>query len=423
MKTGPTILVIVLMVGLLTAAVFLISDSGSQGKKPHDWRPSYSPDSKQPYGTWVIRELLNRSPASMLKLSNEPLDKQLPDTGTGSSYLFIGTRMSLSEDDVDALDDFVYRGNIAFISTEVLPSDILCTFFDLCYGTPWEEYEEDSTVDLRLSSADFPGSTAYTLSYYYRNRKANRGWCYLEEVDSAWWRAIGTQNPWQPNFFEVPYGQGYLYIHTTPLSFTNIALLDSTLLDYDEKALSYLADGDIYWDKARRYSVAGTIDWPVDIQKSESMFAFILTRPALRWAWYLLIAMAAVYIVFRSKRSQRPIPVIEPNTNTSLEFVRTMGQLYRLQGDHRGLVEMQMHQFLAHVRFHYGLPVKEDDTDMIERISAKAKVPVNRIHRIFAMYSTLKTRDDISADDLREFHNIIQEFYASHSARQVTSNQ
>lgn len=386
---------------LIVMAVQALSMT-SPSRKHFDWETTYDPNSKEPYGTWVMRKLLNDyTSEGDFTLSNEPLTSRLPHTGSRHSYLFIGDYPQLTDDDIDSLEQFVRRGNVAFFATENIPDDLLCRIYRLCEETPSVGFIKDDEVLVQLSIEDYPNEQSYSVPHFFENEKIEAWWEYIEYPESDW-RFLGSINEAQPNFMELSLGDGFIYLHTTPLVFTNIVLLDQSMVNYDQKVLSYLREGDIYWDRAER----------VDFEGGGSAFAFVLAQPALRWAWYLLIAMAVIFVIFRSKRMQRVIPVIEANTNTSLEFVKTMGQLYRMQSDHKKVVEMQMNQFLAHARDHYRIST-HDEAELALRIASKAQVSIDQINRIFAMNKALTTRADVTNDDLIEFHRLLQDFYSA----------
>jgi hypothetical protein len=355
----------------------------------------------------VLAELLReRAAEHRVTISNAPLADRLPRSG---SYLYIGSGMSLTRQELDSIEAFVRRGNVAMFITEYVSPRMVCRTLGECGIDDVTDGWAARQATLGLS--DFADSTMPTVSYANREGPATYMWDYL--VGDVAWDVVGTLADSLPNFAEKRVGDGVVYIHTTPLAFTNYALLNRDMLDYDQKVLSYLPDDDIYWDRAQRRGPDDDDDDHnrKDIGGSESTFGFILSQPPLRWAWYLLIGMAVLFVVFRAKRSQRMIPVMEQNTNTSLEFVRTIGQLYRLQGDHKKMAEMQMGQFLAHARDHYRVPTQDDEVEMQLRIAAKSQVPVKQINRIFAMYRTLSRQDSVSADDLTQFHTLLQDFY------------
>ena len=75
---------------------------------------------------------------------------------------------------------------------------------------------------------------------------------------------------------------------------------------------------------------------------SDSPLRFILSQPALKWAWYLLLAGVLIFIIFNLRRTQRPIPILPKNLNTSVEFVKTIGNLYYQEGDIRNLIDKKI---------------------------------------------------------------------------------
>jgi hypothetical protein len=396
-------LVAIILVVVIGGTVLLFSTGE---KRHHNWTVSYSPGSREPYGTWVIKKLLDSHVADhSLTISNQPLTEALPDSG---SYLFIGSGMSLTRDDTDSLEGFIRRGNTALLVTDNLPQRILCRMLGECGSDIMLDSEPSQRISLSLDPTDFPTARSYAVTYFEENELETWWWSYFDSVGFGW-RVIGWQSGTFPNFVEVPLGEGRVYIHTTPLVFTNIALLEKQMLEYDQRVLSYLSTGDIYWDKARRGRLSDLDE--LTFFEDESTFAYILSQPSLRWAWYLLISLGVIFVIFRSKRTQRVVPVVEQNVNTYLEFVKVMGRLYRSQNDHRRMTEMQMNQFLAYARDQYRISTQDDQPDLITRMASKSQVPVTDINRIFAMHSTLSGREHVSPDDVIEFHRLLQGFY------------
>ena len=122
--------------------------------------------------------------------------------------------------------------------------------------------------------------------------------------------------------------------------------------------------------------------------------------------------MGILYILFRAKRQQRIIPVLQGNTNSSLEFIKTVGRLYFLQNDHKKLAQRKMQLFLSYVREHFLIPTHNIDQAMKERLATKAEVPLETIEEIFLRYQRLDRASEISASHLVNFHQVIEKFYS-----------
>lgn len=213
------------------------------------------------------------------------------------------------------------------------------------------------------------------------------------------------------NFAKIPYGEGTFYLHTTPLTFSNIAMLDSNSLQYANRVFSHLTIGKIYWDEYSKIRGVPPGKESNRALSKDSPLQYVLSQPPLAWAWYLLLAMAFLYLLFRTKRKQRIIPVLEPNTNTSLQFVSTIGRLYFLQNNHKQLALQKMKLWLNFVRERYHLRGVEVDEAFQQKLIAKSEVSEIVVGKIFRWHHDIVESDDIVSQMLIEFHQLIEEFY------------
>jgi hypothetical protein len=212
---------------------------------------------------------------------------------------------------------------------------------------------------------------------------------------------------------------GAFYLHTTPVVFSNIQLLEKTALDYADRVFSHLEEGAIYWDKSSKVSEATARQLnnnPIPPSErrlsNETPLQYILSQPPLAGAWYTLLGAALLYLLFRAKRRQRIIPVMDQNANTSLEFVRTIGRLYFLQNNHRQLSLQKMKLFKAFVREKYQITLRnEQDEALIERLVNKSEVPEDIIKNILSMYRNIDSSSFVSENTLIDFHKRIDRFY------------
>jgi hypothetical protein len=68
-------------------------------------------------------------------------------------------------------------------------------------------------------------------------------------------------------------------------------------------------------------------------KSSQFLLRFILSNPALKYAWWVLLGGLALFIFFNAKRKQRIVPIVEPLKNNSVDFVKSIGNLYLQEGD------------------------------------------------------------------------------------------
>ncbi|MFQ5445874.1 MAG: hypothetical protein ACE5FF_02975 [Saprospiraceae bacterium] len=452
---------LILLVAVLLVAVFLML--GAKGKK-YNWNEHYRVESKDPYGTFLAQNLLKSYfPDHNFSTISGDLAGQLPSGETGSNYFFLGAWMPLDSARTDELLRFVEAGNTAFIASQTIPFHLLdsisrgeCVIFTDWEGQDYTEAELDSLVESGTTqdySDEYPDDSIYEDESYYPadagdayfeegyavydsvarfnfshpSLRVKDGYCYRflvknQPVEYNWeylppdlfcegqtvFAILGTLNDSLPTFVKADFGRGAFYLNTTPVAFTNINLLDTAGLEYAEKALSHLPAGDIYWDETR-------LQFP-DYSPNRSMWhegplKYILSQPALAWAWYLLLGMAVLFLIFRAKRRQRVIPVLEQNVNTSIEFIGTIGRLTFLQSNHKQLSLQKMRLFLGFVRERYSLPTRDLNEQFVKLLAGRSEVPEEVLNKILTLHRNIENSSYVSETTLVNLHQTMEKFY------------
>lgn len=399
-------------------------------EKQWDWRESYQQKSRDPYGTNVIAELLEAYfPGKPFALLKDSLSA-LPDIYAQSNYVFIGEGLLLDSTEADQLLRFVEKGNRAFIASRTLPALLTDQLFPSMYCeeryVPWSDYETvvDSAVRFALSHPALRKPSPPVYRYPYRDEYRPYRWQYIDTIFFCAGKAtglekLGTFEGGYPNFARLPYGEGHLLVHTNPIAFSNVQLLEESALHYAERVFSHLLEGPIYWDEHTKAPerVARSQNYQSEPRPEErrldarSPLQYVLAQPALTWAWYLLLALVLLYLLFRAKRRQRIVPVLEKNENTSLEFVATIGRLFLMQSDHRRVAQLQMKLFRSFINRHYGIRHQELDCEFVEKLAGKSEIPERSIQELLEQYNQIEAASRISGDDLVAFHRKVDHFY------------
>ena len=409
---------------IATAFIFFILSSCSDR---HDWREHYRKEAKSPYGTAIIYGLLEDYYSDKkLKNINDSLHVDLHDKETEGTYFYLGPHLWMDSIRISSLLNFVRRGNDAFIITPSISFELLDSIsFEYCIDLTYQRdssyydeyitdyYFEDSTASLNFSHPEIIDEKGYEYNYRVRTKDYYYGWDYLppdlfcgyqEEFAS-----LGNINDTLINFAKAKYGDGHFYIHTTPLAFSNFHIIKKSGREYAEKVLTHLEKPPILWDATTR-----SFEFPSRNRNrgfGESPLKYILAQPPLAWAWYVLLGMAVLYLIFRAKRRQRIIPVLEKNENTSLEFINTIGRLYFLQNNHRQLALDKMKLFLGFVREHYNMPTKETNEAFKKQLSLKSEIPLEVINKIFTIHGNIERSKFSSENTLVAFHQEMERFY------------
>ncbi len=407
-------------------------------------------------------------------LEKKHIAETLPIDTTGeaakASYVFVGRSMYLDSADRYRLLDFVKRGNTALIATKRMPYELseklyarACDTLEQAEDEEWEDedytesededyivtdsfyifdgdtiyyvgeedyYEEEDETDwytdeympktyrdtlvyMNFTHPKLKRDTSYTYQYVYRNKPQGYYWHRWIAPDlcdsSAAFIRLGYIEPEYANFIKIPYGEGEFLFHSNPIIFTNYHLLDEDAVAYASSVFSHLPEGDIYWDeKSKDYR----FDFPGRNQQfMQSPLSYILSQQSLRWAWYLFLASVLLFVLFRAKRKQRIIPIRAANTNTSLEFIQTIGRLYHQQQDHKNLTEKMMYLFKDFVRRRYGIRLKDRDEKTVKNLIVKSEIAETHIEEIFTRYKRMTREEEVSESHLTNFYLALERFY------------
>ncbi|MEO0341448.1 MAG: hypothetical protein AAF242_19835, partial [Bacteroidota bacterium] len=367
-----------------------------------------------PYGTHVVKELLeNYNPDGNLILNEASLAEQRAEA---SNYVFIGGQQFLDSAGIEYLADFVYTGNTALISARTLPDELVEYFYFYdCDDYEWSGFLdlEEKEIQSNIWHPDLQLDTGVSARFIYYRDTVEADWQFFDRAyfcgEEDGFVPLGAFNEDFINFARIPYGDGFFYLHSTPVLFSNLSLLNRENLDYASAIFSHLQPGDIIWDehsKVLSFPRAGR-----NRLSGRTPLSYILKQPALAWAWYLLLGTAILFLLFRTKRRQRIIPVLESDHNTSMEFLQTIGNLYFLQKDHKKIALHKMRLFLAFVRERYQLQTNQLDDAFIEQLLAKSQVTEKEARDIFLIHKNITTSSFVSENTLIKFNLLIEHFY------------
>lgn len=438
------------------------------------WIETYKPDDKNPYGSYVFFQLMNKiNGGESFYRVNDTLSSEMPEDPTPDvdNYLFLGNQAYHDSADTEQLLHFVAAGNRAFFLVDDLSNrfldSTLCGFYNEEMKLYWiqaelkqredslatsaaesetpdtepeydwteedEDYyafeQENDVYEYPLFEMMFDSSAYLTLrgrpEYYPLRRvleyETTMGqWTFLQDtiysIDGNTSEILGNINEDHPVFIRIRYGKGDIYLHTTPLIFTNYFMVSDTANAYVSAVVSRMGSGKTFWDEENR-----DYDWKAFNQNTEEWMndegplEFILSERSLRNAWYLLLFSGILYLIFGARREQRIIPVRENMDNTSIEYAEVISQLFMKQSDHKKLILLKMDLFKSHLRERFMLRLPQrtgDEDDMFFRQAAqKTGADIELIREIFQRYAYLSLIEGVDTPDMLHFHNLIEQFY------------
>ncbi len=373
--------------------------------KPIDWRPTYSSYDKIPYGNYVLYDLLENIFPSNVEVVHQPIYNQLYtigwETQEPSNYLFINERFILSELEAKKLLPYVEEGNHVFIAANYweIEDGIADTLdFDIDYGgTLFWSVPDDTTEQQEGSNflhVDLKTENGYPL-------KKSRYQFYFSKLDTAYMEVLGVNEREEPNFIKINYGEGAFLLSCVPEHFTNYNMLHKDNAEYVAKVLSHLPNQTTYWDEY----------YKVGRRESQTIFRYILSRPALKWLLYMSLLSLVLFIIFEAKRKQRIIPVVEPPQNTTLDFVETISGLYMHQENHKNLADKKISFLYNYIRSKLYLRDIEMTNDFFKRLSIKSGVKEDEIKQLFQLIRNIQMKNEIYDTELVVLNKRIDEFY------------
>lgn len=358
---------------------------------PVNWSRTYVNTDKIPYGTYALFELLDESfPGARIETVRVPAYNLFKDSTVRGTYLFIGPSFNADKNDLEALLDFVRKGNTAFIAAEMFAPAFLDS---LGVKTNASVVPSDSLV--RFVNPEL-GKEHYSL-------RQLSPYTWFSGGDSSRTVKITEDLGGKANFIRVRHGAGGFYLHSRPGMFSNYYLLRNQGHEYAFRALSYLPAQNLWWDEYYKQGRVG----------SKSLFGIIRKYPAIRWAWYLLLAAVLLFVVFRGKRRQRIIPRIAPLKNTSLEFAGVISSLYYNQRDFRDIAVKKAWYFQEYLRNRYQEASDDPlaDPGFTGRLSAKSGIEKAVLEELFRTIAYTKAADFISEEELHALNRQIEDFY------------
>ncbi|GAB2812579.1 hypothetical protein GCM10027043_10230 [Ferruginibacter profundus] len=373
--------------------------SSDDGKRLPSLEETYSRTDKNPFGTYIAyQQLENMFSRNTIREKRQPFDKTWASiSDTGSLYISFSKFLFVNEEEAKAMMDYVYAGNTLFIAANyfdtVLLSKIKCK--ENYSPLPYLQYDFfDSIRTTNTSSKDS------AFSYYYHPFKSD-----FEYSDSVFTKVLGVNDEQKPNYILYFYGKGKLFLHCDPKAFSNYFLLKNDNYKYLQNSFAYTANypDHLYWDDY--YRKIGSR------RNNESSLSAILNNPPLAWAFWLILLLGLLYVLFGGKRRQRIIDKIKPNENTTVTFTETIGRLYLQQKDNKNIAEKMSTYFNEYVRNNYFLNTNLVNDDFITSLSRKSGVDRNKVESLYRAIHHVQNNAAVDDYQLLSLNEQIQNFY------------
>ena len=365
--------------------------------KPIDWRASYISTDKIPFGGFVLFEEASSlfKNAEIEKIDTDPYQFLTEGNYTqNSAYIFINDDLFFDERQTDEILKYAENGNTVFISSRSI-GYILGDSLKIESTSNYNILEEEihpKFFSPTLKQDSLPAYKKGVFKTYFTKIDTLKTTAlgYYDREDSA----IG-----ELNYVKVNFGKGQFLIHNLPEAFSNYYLLKNNE-QYAGSVFSYIDADKIYWDE---YLKSGR-------KVVTSPMRFVLDQAPLTWAYYVLNGGLLIFVLFKGKREQRIVEVIKPLENTSVEFTKTIGDLYFQHKDFSDIIAKKITYFMESLRSKYYLNTNEITEDFIKKLALKSGNTLEKSKKLMHLIKHLKEKSVHSEADLLELNNQIEAF-------------
>lgn len=392
--------------GLVALLVVMFIGYRAFGPQPTDWSPSFSGSDKIPNGAYILeKELSTLFPGQQIHRLTIPPFRYLRSSSVSPktvNWIFLNNQLDFEPNELELLLDRVKSGDELFVSASAL-GDNLADSLQLAieYSTALQRTFRDGedgqnrvdSLNMNLVNASLRSDDGWV----YESRRH----AYFSRVDTMKTVILGRLSDGNPNFIKIEYGGGAIYVHLFPAAFTNYNLREKKYADYAFKSLSYLPIRDTIWDE---YYKAGRTQYSTPL-------GYILNIPPLRNAWFLALSGIFLFMIFRGRREQRPIPVQKKPANSSLEFAKTIGNLYLEKGTHAEILNKKTCFFKDYCRHRLGIAEPDEKLPHAETLSDRSGVPKQQVADLLESINNARKRSQISNEDLEQVTSQIDKFY------------
>ncbi|MBK9099952.1 MAG: hypothetical protein IPM14_18020 [bacterium] len=356
-----------------------------------DWSKSFARKDKIPYGGYIISDAAKELFPESISIKELPIYNILKDQDFyNTNYIFINSYFSPDRLDIEYLLNYVATGNNVFISAFGIYGPLADSLKIKSYDNIFSE--DSARINFTLPELKSEND------YHYRKGNFEN---YFSEFDTSFVEILGKNEDDNANFIRIKYGNGNFFLNTVPLAFTNYHLMNSGNNDYVSIALSHLPLQETFWD-----------DYYKDGNKfNASALQYIISQTSLKWAYYLILGSIVLFIIFYGRRKQRIIPVIKPLSNTTLEFVETVGNLYYQQKDYKNIAEKKVAYLFDYIRNKYFIKTSTFDNETMKKIAEKSSIPEANIKALFRDIEKISCTKKITEEELININHRIEKFY------------
>ncbi|MDN3695030.1 hypothetical protein QWZ06_23740 [Chryseobacterium tructae] len=356
-------------------------------KETTDWRKNFDINEKSPFGLFVFNnEAKDLFKTHLKKIEQVPYEYYSQHKKEAHNIVVIET--DIDTESWKKIMDQVSKGSDAMVIMNLMPKEIADS---IGFHSSEISFEDENV--LKFTDKKYQNDFIQLDKF-----PSGKGFSFIKPGIEVLGKTVEKKNTDQANFIKVKFGKGNFYIHSEPLFLTNYYLLKPGNVKYAQDVFSYLQDRETIWFVENNANV------------SHFFMRFVLGNPALKYAWWVFLGGLILFIFFNAKRKQRIVPVIEPLRNTSLDFVKSIGNLYLQEGDFHDMMAKKAQYFLNKVRLDLLIDTQNLDEEFAKKLQLKTGKPIEMINEAISLIK--KAQDpyaSVMKEDLARINKLLDE--------------
>lgn len=275
------------------ALVIGLKISKTVGLRNLDWTETYQVERKIPYGMYLLLKQLRNSYSEVVLSDGIPESEDF-----GNVYLYINRYFQPDSVSTKRLINYIKDGGQALIVAEYVGTQLMDSLLQV------GKQELRFYFDIQMDTAVYVGGDI-PIKYWEEGQVGPRGFVSFRSSEAL--NVLDQNQDGAPVFVKFNLGQGEVWVHTLPLAFTNVQLLEARVFDYVEWVFQFLDSGNLIWDiKNKSGGLAG--DGNKLIEKTivgNQPLRFILRQTSLATAFYLSVITAILYLIVGWRREEK----------------------------------------------------------------------------------------------------------------------
>ncbi|MEJ5102891.1 hypothetical protein [Chryseobacterium sp. MYb328] len=356
-------------------------------KETTDWRKNFDINEKSPFGLFVFNnEAKDLFKNHLKKIDRAPYEYYSQNKKEVHNIVIIEN--NIDTESWKKIMDQVSKGSDAMLVMNLMPKEIADS---IGFHSSDISFEDENV--LKLTDKKYQNDFIQLDKF-----PSGKGFSFIKPGVEVLGKTVERKNTDQANFIKAKFGKGNFYVHSEPLFLTNYYLLKPGNVRYAQDVFSYLQDRETLWFVEN------------DTKASRFFMRFVLGNPALKYAWWIFLGGLILFIFFNAKRKQRIVPVIEPLRNTSLDFVKSIGNLYLQEGDFHDMMAKKAQYFLNKVRMDLLIDTQNIDEEFAQKLQLKTGKPMEMINEAINL---IKRAQDpyasVMKEDLARINKLLDE--------------